>query len=61
MRACVRDGEIVFVAVPWPEFSELNAKDFSEAQIVIDVWRVLKDKKLPCKYIAYGLKWKSKT
>ncbi len=61
MRTCVRDGEIVFVAVPWPEFSGLNAKDFNEAQIVIDVWRVLKDKKLPCKYIAYGLKWKSKT
>jgi UDPglucose 6-dehydrogenase len=58
MRMCVRDGEIVFVAVPWPEFSELDTKDFNEAQIVIDVWRVLKDKKLPCKYIAYGLKWK---
>ena len=58
MRMCVRDGEIVFIAVPWPEFSELDTKDFNEAQIVIDVWRVLRDKKLPCEYIAYGLKWK---
>jgi UDPglucose 6-dehydrogenase len=58
MRTCVRDGEIVFIAVPWPEFSELDTKDFNEAKIVIDVWRVLKHKKLPCKYIAYGLKWK---
>jgi len=58
MRTCVRDGEIVFIAVPWSEFSELDTKDFNEAQTVIDVWRVLKDKKLPCEYIAYGLKWK---
>jgi len=58
MRRCVRDGEIVFIAVPWSEFSELDTKDFSEAQIVIDVWRVLRDKELSCKYVAYGLKWK---
>jgi len=58
MRTCVRDGEIVFIAVPWSEFSELESKDFNKAQIVVDVWRVLKDKKLSCKYIAYGLKWK---
>ena len=57
MKRCVRDGEIVFIAVPWSEFSELDTKDFSEAQIVIDVWRVLRDKELPCKYVAYGLKW----
>lgn len=58
MRMCVRDGEIVFIAVPWSEFSELDTKDFDKAQIVIDVWRVLRDKNLPCKYVAYGLKWK---
>ena len=58
MRNCVHDGEIVFIAVPWSEFSELQPKDFSEAQIIIDPWRVLRDKKLPCKYVAYGLKWK---
>jgi len=58
MRECVRDGEIVFIAVPWSEFSELDAKDFNETQIIIDVWRVLRDKELPCKYVAYGLKWK---
>jgi len=58
MRKCVRDGEIVFIAVPWSEFSELGSKDFNEAQIIIDAWRVLREKELPCKYIAYGLKWK---
>ena len=57
MRECVQDGEIVFLAVPWSEFSELESKDFKEAQIVIDPWRVLRDKELPCKYLAYGLKW----
>lgn len=57
MRDCVHDGEIVFIAVPWSEFSELEPEDFSEDQIVIDPWRVLRDKKLPCKYVAYGLKW----
>jgi UDPglucose 6-dehydrogenase len=55
MKKCVHDGEIVFIAVPWSEFSELGAKDFNEAQIIIDVWRVLRDKELPCKYVAYGL------
>jgi len=58
MRNCVHDGEIVFIAVPWSEFSELEPEDFSEAQIIIDPWRVLRDKKLPCKYVAYGLSWK---
>ena len=57
MKKCVRDGEIVFIAVPWSEFSELDAKDFNEAQVIIDVWRVLRDKELPCKYVAYGLGW----
>jgi len=55
MKKCVRDGEIVFIAVPWSEFSELDAKDFNEAQVIIDVWRVLRGKELPCKYVAYGL------
>jgi UDPglucose 6-dehydrogenase len=55
MKKCVRDGEIVFIAVPWSEFSELGAKDFNEAQVIIDVWRVLRNKQLPCKYVAYGL------
>jgi len=58
MRNCVHDGEIVFIAVPWSEFSELEPEDFNEAQIIIDPWRVLRDKKLPCKYVAYGLSWK---
>jgi UDPglucose 6-dehydrogenase len=58
MRKCVRDGEIVLIAVPWSEFSELGSKDFNEGQIIIDAWRVLREKELPCKYIAYGLKWK---
>jgi len=58
MRKCVGEGEIVFIAVPWSEFSELEHKDFSEAQIVIDPWRVLRHKQLPCKYVAYGLKWR---
>ncbi len=58
MRNCVHDGEIVFIAVPWSEFSELEPEDFNEAQIIIDPWRVLRNKKLPCKYVAYGLKWK---
>ncbi len=58
IRECVRNGEIVFIAVPWAEFSELSSKDFNEAQIIIDVWRVLRDKEMPCKYVAYGLKWK---
>lgn len=55
MKKCVRNGEIVFIAVPWSEFSELDAKDFNKDQVVIDVWRVLRNKKLPCKYVAYGL------
>jgi len=58
MKKCVRDGEIVFIAVPWSEFSELDAKDFNEAQVIIDVWRVLRHKELPCKYVAYGLGWR---
>ncbi len=58
MRDCVHDGEIVFIAVPWSEFYGLEPKDFSESQIIIDPWRVLRDKQLPCKYVAYGLKWK---
>lgn len=58
MRNCVHEGEIVFIAVPWSEFSGLEPEDFSDDQIVIDPWRVLRDKKLPCKYVAYGLKWK---
>jgi UDPglucose 6-dehydrogenase len=57
MKKCVRDGEIVFIAVPWSEFSELDTKDFNEAQVIIDVWRLLRDKELPCKYVAYGLGW----
>ena len=55
MKKCVRDGEVVFIAVPWSEFSELGAKDFNATQVIIDVWRVLRNKQLPCKYVAYGL------
>jgi len=55
MRNCICTGEIVFIAVPWSEFSELEPKDFTEAQIIIDPWRVLRDKELPGKYVAYGL------
>lgn len=58
MKQCVRNSETVFLAVPWSEFSKLKAKDFRRDQIVIDPWRVLRDKELPCRYIAYGLKWR---
>ena len=56
MRHCIFNSEIVFIGVAWSEFSELEAKDFRKDQIVIDPWRVLRDKELPCKYVAYGLK-----
>ena len=58
MRQCVCNSEIVFIAVPWWEFSELEAKDFKRDQIIIDPWRVLRDKELPCRYFAYGLRWR---
>lgn len=58
MKECILDNEIVFVGVPWPEFFKLEAKDFRSDQIVIDPWRVLRDKELPCRYVPYGLKWR---
>lgn len=58
MKQCILKNEIVFIGVPWPEFFKLEARDFRGNQIVIDPWRVLRDKELPCKYIPYGLEWR---
>lgn len=60
LRSCVRNGQIVFIAVPWKSFYELEPEDFSESQVIIDPWRVLRDKELPCNYVAYGLKQRVK-
>lgn len=54
-KECVKKADVIFVAVPWNEFKELEPKDFREEQVVIDPWRVLLNKKLPCKYVAYGV------
>jgi len=48
-------AEIIFIAVPWKDFSYLRKKDFSKDQIVIDPWRMLINKGLECKYIPYGI------
>jgi len=56
-KEAVKMGEVIFIAVPWLEFARLEPHDFREDQIVIDPWRVLVDKKLPCKHYAYGIGW----
>ena len=56
-KEAVKMGDIIFIAVPWSEFAELEPHHFREDQIVIDPWRVLVDKKLPCKHYAYGIGW----
>lgn len=59
LKECLGFGEIIFIAVPWKQFQKLEPEDFQEGQIVIDPWRILRYKKLPCKYIPYGLKARS--
>lgn len=54
-KECVKHADIIFIAVPWSEFKQLEPEDFRKEQVVIDPWRVLLNKKLPCKYIAYGV------
>ena len=57
LKDLIKKVDVIVIAVPWKEFSELTAEDFNEAQIVIDPWRVLVHKKLPCKHYAYGMGW----
>lgn len=54
-KEAIKDADVVFIAVPWKEFKDLKPQDFRKDQVVIDPWRVLLNKKLPCKYIAYGV------
>lgn len=51
----IKEGDIIFIAVPWQEFAELQPHNFRKNQIVIDPWRILVDKKLPCKHYAFGI------
>lgn len=54
-KEAIKDADVIFIAVPWKEFRGLKPQDFRKDQVVIDPWRVLLNKKLPCKYIAYGV------
>ncbi|GBC70048.1 UDP-glucose 6-dehydrogenase YwqF [archaeon HR01] len=48
-------SDIIFIGVDWPEFHNLKADDFRSDQVVIDPWRVLRDRALTCRYYGYGL------
>jgi UDPglucose 6-dehydrogenase len=51
-------SEIVFVAVPWDEYRNLEPKDFKATQIVVDPWRIYYHKKLPCRHYMFGVGWR---
>jgi predicted transcriptional regulator len=55
INQCVSKGEVVFIGVPWADFYQLETKDFLPEQIVVDPWRIMKNKKLNLKYVPYGL------
>lgn len=54
-KECIKKNELIFLAVPWEEFEQLKPEDFRKDQVVIDPWRILRHRELPCKYIAYGV------
>lgn len=56
----IKESDIVFIGVPWQEFVELQPHNFRKGQIVIDPWRILVGKKLPCKHYAFGVGWVKK-
>jgi UDPglucose 6-dehydrogenase len=55
LKECIAHADIVFIAVPWEEFKTLDRKDFRLNHIVVDPWRLLRDKSLGCEYVAYGV------
>jgi len=55
MHDVINSSEVVFVGVDWPEYRSLGPEDFRSDMVVIDPWRLLKEKRLPCRYYGYGL------
>jgi len=48
-------GEIILIAVEWPQFSNISDEHLRKEQIIIDPWRLLKNKNLQTRYIPFGL------
>jgi len=48
-------GEIIFLAVQWPEIVGLDVSNLESEKIIVDPWRLLKGKEMKCKYIAFGV------
>jgi UDPglucose 6-dehydrogenase len=48
-------GRVILIAVMWPEFSQIENHNLRKDQIIIDPWRLVRDKKLGCKYVPFGL------
>jgi len=53
-RACVKASDYVILATPWPEFKNLNSRDF-EGKTVFDCWRFLRNEvKMMPTYFSVG-------
>lgn len=57
VKDVLEQSDIIFIGVDWPEFYNLKAQDFRSDQVVIDPWRILRNKALTCRYYGYGLKF----
>ena len=55
MYEVIKSSEVIFIGVDWPEFRLLEAKDFRNEMVVIDPWRILRHKRIPCRYYGYGI------
>lgn len=55
LQVAVTYGDIIFLAVEWPQVLELKIEEVGPEKIVVDPWRILKGREMKCKYIAFGV------
>jgi UDPglucose 6-dehydrogenase len=48
-------GKVILIAVMWPEFRRIKDTDLKNNQIVVDPWRLFRERRLGCRYIPFGL------
>lgn len=58
LKEALEFGEIILIAVEWPQFSSIGKDDLRRDQIIVDPWRLLKNRDLGAKYIPFGLELK---
>jgi len=59
LKDCLKNSDVVLVALPYPRLQELTVKDFKEGSTIIDCWRTLHLnldlEKKQVKYIGLGI------